>query len=94
MRRALPLIAVILASVVLSLTVVACGGSDDEDTTTSTPAPAVEGPSGAAPPSAPTGFPPAFVQCMADKGVDVSSRDAIHADQRAFSDCLPYLHGG
>jgi hypothetical protein len=92
-RRPLALIAVNLAFVVLSLTVVACGGSDDEETTTNTPAPGVEGPRGAPPSSAPTGFPPEFVQCMADKGVDVSSQDAIHADQQAFSECLPYLHG-
>jgi hypothetical protein len=71
---------------VIALGLSSCGGSGGEkSTTTTTPA---------APPSAAT-FPPKFLACMADQGVEISRPDDIHGPgaQQAFQACLPFLHG-
>jgi hypothetical protein len=90
---------VTIGAVLTGLLLGGCGGDDDDATTTA--ASGAVAPSGVAPqsggssPSA-AGFPPAFIECMAEKGVDVSSVDTIHGPeaQEAFYACLPVLHGG
>jgi hypothetical protein len=73
--------------VALALTLAACGGGEDRETTTS-PAPA-ETPSG----GAASGLPPAFVQCMADQGIDLeSSPELIHSPEG--DKCFNSLHQG
>jgi hypothetical protein len=88
-----------IGAVLTGLLLAGCGGDDDDPATTATSG--ANPPNGAAPPGGSSsqsaaGFPPAFIECMADKGVDVSSVDTIHgpAAQEAFYACLPYLHGG
>jgi hypothetical protein len=93
MRRLL-LLSTIVAAVSPAILLGACGG-DDEDNGATMSDPASASPfGGGTPPSDPRGFPPAFVKCMADRGVDVTSVESIHSAQAAFQACLPSLHGG
>ncbi len=89
--------------VAIGLALSGCGGDEGDETTTPTTTPTVEAPSGSVPPSGggtPPGasgqFPPEFVECMADQGVDIERSPDIHAPgaQQAFNACLPALHGG
>ena len=84
------------ALVALALVLPACGGGDGGGNTE--PQPGVEAPAGdTTSPSAPTDFPPEFVECMADQGIDIeSSPDALHSPgaQEAFQACQQFLHSG
>jgi hypothetical protein len=80
----------------VALVLAACGGGDGEGNTV--PQPGVEAPAGdTTSPSTPTDFPPEFVECMADQGIDIeSSPDALHAPgaEEAFQACQQFLHLG
>jgi hypothetical protein len=80
----------------VALVLAACGGGDGEGNTV--PQPGVEAPAGdTTSPSTPTDFPPEFVECMADQGIDIeSSPDALHAPgaEEAFQACQQFLHSG
>lgn len=89
------IIALALALVSLALLVAACGGGDDEQTTTTSPAPSAA-PSGAPPGLSVGALPPAFVECMADQGIDLEAEPdlnaAIHSPEG--NRCFNTLHGG
>ena len=95
MRRGRIIIAVAMALVAVMLLLAACGGGDEEETTTS-PAPAAEAPSGS--PAAPSldRFPPEFLACLEDQGIDLESvtdvSAAIHSPEG--NQCFDVLHGG
>jgi hypothetical protein len=86
MKRAL-----MLGAVAIALALSSC--SDDEDTTTS-PAPRDEAGASTetAPPSAAGQFPPEFVECMGDQGIDLEKPSDIHSSPEAFQACLEFLH--
>lgn len=94
MRRGAIMIAVAMALVAVTLLLGACGG--DEDETTTSPAPAAEAPSGS--PAAPSldKFPPEFLQCLEDQGIDLDSvtdvSAVIHSPEG--NQCFDVLHGG
>lgn len=94
MTRPRARISVAATLVALTMTVAACGGDDGEEATTS-PAPAVEAPSGGAtPPADPGSLPPEFVECMADQGYEVKSSADIHsAPPQVLQTCFGSLHG-
>lgn len=82
---------------VVAIALAGCGGGDGgkEAATGQAPSGAVEAPSAeGTPPGAANGFPPAFLACMSDRGVDVEVPDAVHAPdaQQAFQACLEFLH--
>jgi hypothetical protein len=95
MRSRRMAIAVAMTLVAVVLTLAACGGGDDDETTTS-PAPSAAAPGGGAPAPELSRFPPSFVQCLADQGIDVGSitdvSAAIHSPQG--NRCFDELHGG
>jgi hypothetical protein len=105
MRRPRAVLLVALALVVVVAIVVvgiaaAGGGGDDEGTTatpTTTPAPSEAPSEGATPPSL-GAFPPEFVECLADQGIDVESItseslvDVIHSPEG--NACFGVLHQG
>jgi ABC-type glycerol-3-phosphate transport system substrate-binding protein len=80
----------------LALALAACGGDGGEGNTETQPG--VEAPAtGTTSPSGPADFPPEFVDCMADHGIDIeSSPDALHSPgaQEAFQACQQFLHSG
>ena len=84
------------ALVALALVLAACGGDGGEGDTV--PQPGVEAPTGGTTsPSGSADFPPEFVECMADQGIDIeSSPDALHSPgaQEAFQACQQFLHSG
>jgi hypothetical protein len=94
MRPRRPAIALSLALVVLALTLAACGGGDDEPTTTT--APSADAPSGGAAPPSLSAFPPEFLKCLEDQGIDLESvtdiSAVIHSPQG--DRCFDELHGG
>ena len=96
MRRSWAVIGLALAMVVLALMLAACGGGDDDDTTTGA-APSASPSAGATPPSL-SSFPPEFIDCLADQGIDVESldgeslSDAIHSPEGQA--CFDVLHQG
>jgi hypothetical protein len=83
-----------LALVTIVLTLAACGGGDDEETTTD-PTP-TESPSGSAAPPSLNAFPPEFLDCLADQGIDLESvtdvSAVIHSPEG--EQCFDVLHGG
>jgi hypothetical protein len=93
-RRARGLIAAALALVAFALSLPACGGGDDAKTTTS-PAPS-KAPNGQSVPPSLSSFPPGFVKCLADQGIDVDAvtdvSAVIHSPEG--SRCFDQLHGG
>jgi hypothetical protein len=94
MKRPTIVITIAMALVAVVLLVAACGG-DEEETTTS-PAPAVEAPSGSS--AAPTldKFPPEFLACLEDQGIDLDAvtdvSAVIHSPEG--NQCFDVLHGG
>jgi hypothetical protein len=82
-----------IGALAIGLVLAGCGGGDEEATTT--PAP-TETPGESAPPTgSPGALPPEFVQCMADRGFDVSSPDDIHeAPPQVLQACFGSLHEG
>jgi hypothetical protein len=84
------------ALVALALTLGACGGDDNEEETATSPAPAAEAPSGS--PAAPSlsQFPPEFLECLGDQGIDLDSvtdvSAVIHSPEG--NRCFDELHGG
>jgi hypothetical protein len=96
MRRRSGLSASVIV-LILAMPSGACGGDDaDKDATDSaTPSEAPSGRGNAAPPSSPGRLPPEFVQCMAERGIDVESSADIHsAPQDALQVCFGALHQG
>ena len=95
MRRPTIVMPVAMALVAVALLLGACGGGDEEETTTS-PAPAAEAPSGS--PAAPSldKFPPEFLACLEDQGIDLESvtdvSAVIHSPEGER--CFGVLHGG
>jgi hypothetical protein len=83
--------------IVVSVAIGACGGDDDNDAARSpTPSNTPSSPPPTATPGGSAGdLPPAFVQCMADQGFDVSSSADIHsAPPEVLQLCFGTLHGG
>jgi hypothetical protein len=78
--------------VAAALSTSACGGDDDKATA---PPPSTTTPASPSPtPGSPDQLPPAFVQCMADQGFDVSSSSDIHsAPPDVLQLCFGSLHG-
>jgi hypothetical protein len=89
------IIVLALALVSLALLFAACGGGEDEQTTTTPPAPSAA-PSGGPPDLSVGALPPAFVECMADQGIDLEAEPdlnaAIHSPEG--DRCFGALHGG
>lgn len=85
-----------IGAALIGLVLSSCNGEDEEPTTTAPATPdAVEAPSESAPPpSAPGSLPPAFVECMADQGIEVGRFADIHSAQaqQALQACLQFLH--
>jgi hypothetical protein len=111
MRRPKALLSVAAALVVLVAIVVGtigiAGGSGDDEGKTATPAknPAPsDAPGGsAAPPGALGRFPPQFIQCLEDRGVDVESLEGEDPTEifhggavppEVLNACFGVLHGG
>jgi hypothetical protein len=96
---------VALAAIVVGSIAIAGGsGNEGEEATpaeTSAPSDAPDGT--AAPPGGLGGFPPQFLQCLADRGVDVESLEGEDPNEifhggavppDVLSDCFAVLHGG
>lgn len=86
-----------VALVAVALTLAACGGEDDDgQETRTTPTPAAEAPSGG--PVAPSlsQFPPEFLQCLEDQGIDLESVTDVSAviHSSGADRCFDELHGG
>jgi hypothetical protein len=94
-RRHKTLIALVTTLVALALMLASCGGDDNEGTTTS-PAPAAAPPSGSAEPPSLSKFPPEFLACLEDQGIDLESvtdvSAVIHSPEGKR--CFELLHGG
>ena len=96
MRRPAIVMPVAMALVALALLLGACGGGDEGEETTTSPAPAAEAPSGS--PTAPSldRFPPEFLACLQDQGIDLESvtdvSAVIHSPEG--NQCFDVLHGG
>ena len=94
MRR---LLAASLLTAALAAPNAGCGGSDDDKDAAISPTPS-NTPATPAPTAAPDSasqLPPAFVQCMADRGFTVTSIDDIHsAPPDVLQTCFGTLHGG
>jgi hypothetical protein len=92
--RARTLVVLALALVSVALTLAACGGDDDGETTTDPPP--TESPSGSAAPPSLSAFPPGFLECLADQGIDLESvtdvSSVIHSP--AGERCFDELHRG
>jgi hypothetical protein len=72
----------------------ACGGGDG-DTAEESPTPSPTPVSPSPTPRSPGQLPPAFVQCMADQGFNVTSSAEIHsAPPEVLQLCFGTLHGG
>jgi hypothetical protein len=91
--------AAIAAAIALVFTLAACTGGDGAETN---PAPrgGVETPGASTTsPGSLGAFPPKFLECMADQGIDVSSSnnmfELFHSpgSQQAFQACVQFLHG-
>ena len=98
MRRPTIVMPVAMALVAVALLLGACGGDDEEETTTS-PAPAAEAPSAPSGSSAAPSldkFPPEFLACLEDQGIDLESvtdvSAVIHSPEG--NQCFDVLHGG
>jgi len=83
-----------VAAVAIGLGLSSCGGGDNEKSTAS-PEPR-DTPSETAPPAGGAGaLPPAFLECMADQGFDISSSQDIHsAPPEVLQECFGSLHQG
>jgi hypothetical protein len=67
----------------LAVTLVACGGDDDDN------------PSGTTTPLSPGALPPSLLECFADEGFDIESEDDIHtAPPQVVETCFNELHQG
>jgi hypothetical protein len=82
------------AFIVLALALAACGG-DDEEETRSSPAPSAEAPSGSSAAPSLSAFPPEFLACLEDQGIDLESvtdvSAVIHSPEGR--QCFDVLHG-
>lgn len=111
MRRPKAVLSVAVALVVLVAIVVGgiaiAGSSGDDEGENATPAttsPRSDPPGGsAAPPSGLGGFPPQFLQCLEDRGVDVEGLEGQDPNEifhggavppEVLSACFGVLHGG
>ena len=78
--------------VAAALATSSCGGEVDKDAATS-PTHTTAAPT--ATPDSVSQLPPAFVQCMADRGFTVTSSDDVHsAPPDVLQTCFGTLHGG
>jgi hypothetical protein len=106
MRRPKALISVAAALVVVAAIVVGgiaiAGGSGGDEGTTATPAPS-EPPGGSATPPGLGGFPPEFIQCLKDKGVNIEGLEGLDPNEifhggavppETLNTCFGVLHGG
>jgi hypothetical protein len=86
-----------IGAVAIGLVLSSCGG-DEKKATTSPAGGDRVGPPGesAPPPSAAGQFPPQFLKCMADQGVDIKQTPDLHSpgSQQAFQACVRFLHAG
>jgi len=89
-RRTVISVAVVL--VALALTLVACGGGDDDEPA-SNPAPS-EAPSGGATPPSPGGLPPGIAECLADQGFDIDPSELHSVPPQVLNECFGALHQG
>jgi ABC-type uncharacterized transport system auxiliary subunit len=96
MRRRTVVISIALTLIALALALSACGGGSDDPTTTTPPASAGAAPGGGAAPPSLSVFPPEFLQCLKDQGIDLQSATdisaVIHSPQG--DKCFDLLHGG
>jgi hypothetical protein len=80
--------------IAIALTLAACGGGGEEQTTTATTP--SESPSGGTAPPSLSAFPPEFLDCLADQGIDLESvtdvSAVIHSPEGER--CFGELHGG
>jgi hypothetical protein len=92
---------VVLVAIVFGAIAIAGGGGDDEGTATTpatTPAPS-EPPGGSAPGDLGR-FPPEFIKCLEDQGIDVEGKDPIElfhgggVPPQVLNECFGALHGG
>jgi hypothetical protein len=96
---------VVLVAIIVGGIAIAGGGDDEgESATPVTTSPPSEAPDGsAAPPGALGGFPPEFLQCLKDRGVDLESlagadpQELFHGGAvppQVLNACFGVLHGG
>jgi hypothetical protein len=96
---------VVLVAIVAGGIAIAGGSGDDEGDTaapTTTQAPS-DAPGGSAAPQGLGAFPPQFLQCLADRGVDVEKIESMDINEllhggavppEVVSACFGVLHGG
>jgi hypothetical protein len=84
------------AALLIGLALSGCGGDDKNETARPAPTDTPAAPSESTPaPSAPSGLPPEFLECMADQGYDVEQGADIHkAPMKLLQTCFGSLHGG
>jgi hypothetical protein len=104
-RRTVISVAVALVAVIaiVAVGIAAAGGGGDDGESSTSPAPAAAPSDGAAPPGVLSGFPPEFIQCLADQGVDIQSLEGIDPQEifhggavppEVMNACFGVIHGG
>jgi hypothetical protein len=96
-------VAIVLVAIVVGGLAIAGDGGEDEGTSgttpTTTPAPS-EAPDGSGPQPGLGAFPPEFIQCLTDRGVDIEGKDPqelFHGGAvppEVLNACFGALHGG
>jgi hypothetical protein len=96
MRRRGIAITLAVALVGLALLLAACGGEEDGEQTTTNPPPVAETPNGGTTPPSLSQFPPEFLECLEDQGIDLESVTDISAviHSPGGDRCFDVLHGG
>ena len=86
---------VFVIAAALAVPLGACGDDDREAKSSPAPSQTPSEPSAPAPQDSVGQLPPAFLQCMADQGFDVTSSADIHsAPQEVLQICFATLHEG
>jgi hypothetical protein len=82
-----------IGAVVIALALSGCGG--DNEGATSPPAPSVSPEAPAETTPNPNALPPAFLECLADRGYELLPTDDIHAaPPEILQTCFESLHEG
>ena len=106
MRRPKAVVSLAVALVLLVAVVVGgiaiAGGSGGDEGTNATPAPS-EAPGGSDTPPGLGAFPPQFIQCLTDQGVDIEDLEGLDPNEifhggavppQVLNTCFGVLHGG